>query len=210
MDENTTESLNAAVDKIKKLKELLDRPAFATRLDEKTLVFRLLVKQAQGQEDYILTKLGADGQPLIDKLKRLSVSLSGKTPEFNTATLCSNSEEVEPHVGELGDAIQCVNLAVEAVSLAKAAGINLQSRRGEDREVKGPLIKKEAQEKGLHEGTATMLEMLISGIIKVGGGCGNVALYLNREGCLDAFNSIVYLFPPILSFGPGPALESRI
>jgi hypothetical protein len=219
MDEGTEDSPTAAVGKVKELRGLLDQGAlkniFTTRLDEKTLVFSLSGPTTeQSQEEYIRAKLGAKAQVLIDRLKRMSVDVSGRTPELNTCTLRTDSnnkdrsEQMKLYGGELVDAIQGVNLAIEAVSMANASGINLKTLEGESCKVKCARIKKEAEQKGLDEGTATILAKLSSGIIRVGGGALCIDA-LSGELCTRARDSS-HGFPNGYAFGPGPAPESKI
>ena len=190
---------------------------FATKVNDQTFTYRLAgPSTAQTQESYIREKLGADAGYLIGKLKYIGVDVSVKAPILNEATLNTDSnnktlaEQKLHYEGGLADAIQATNIAIEAICAAKAAGIDLKRIHSESWEEKGSQIKAEAIKAGLDDGTATVLEKLTVGGIRVNGGSGSGALSVDGDGRLYAYDvSDVCSYPSDWAFGARPAPESK-
>ena len=156
---------------------------FATKVNDQTFTYRLAgPSTAQTQESYIREKLGADADNVIDGLKYIGVDVSVKAPILNEATLKTDSnnktlaEQNRHYEGGLADPIQATNIAIEAICAAKTAGIDLRTINSESWEEKSSRIKAKAIKAGLDEGTATVLDKLTTGIIRVSCGSGSGAL----------------------------------
>ena len=168
---------------------------------------------AQTQESHIREKLGADAEVLIEGLKYIGVDVWVKAPILNEATLDTGSnnktraEQNRHYEGGLADPIQAINIAIEAICAAKKAGLDLRTINSESWEEKGSRIKAEALKAGLDEGTATLLEKLTAGIIRVGGGSGSGALNVNDDGRLYANDYNDNSNPNNWAFGARPAAE---
>lgn len=172
---------------------------FATKVDGNTFRFHIAGPATpKSQESYVRGKLGDNAQVFIDGLKSIGVDVALDAPTQNTATLRTDSnnknrsEQIRLYgSNDLIDPAQGANLAIEAVCIAQKAGIDLttikdaKSGKDESYEAKGARIKALALEKGLDEGTASMLEKLTSGVIRVGGS-GSGALDVNDDGRLCA------------------------
>ena len=189
---------------------------FATRVNDQTFTYRLAGPSTdQTQESYIRKKLGADADILIDGLRNIGVDVSVKAPILNEATLNTDSnnktfaEQNQHYKGGLADAIQATNIAIEAICAAKAAGIDLKRIHSESWKEKGSRIKAEAIKAGLDEGTATVLDKLTTGIIRVSCGSGSGALHVSDDGRLFAHDSRDYSYPRYGAFGARPAPESK-
>ena len=75
---------------------------------------------------------------------------------------------------------------------------------------KGSRVKVAAIKADLDEGTATVLEKLTGGVIRISGGSGSGALFVHVGGRLFASDSSrVPGFPPRWAFGARPAPESK-
>ena len=189
---------------------------FATKVNDQTFTYRLAgPSTSQTQESYIREKLGAEADILIDGLRNIGVDVSVKAPILNEATLNTDSnnktfaEQNQHYKGGLADAIQATNIAIEAICAAKTAGIDLRKINSESWEEKGSRIKAEAIKAGLDDGTATVLEKLTVGGIRVNSGSGSGALYVSDVGRLYALVSYAASFPCLWAFGARPAPESK-
>ena len=189
---------------------------FATKVNDQTFTYRLAgPSTAQTQESYIREKLGADADNVIDGLKYIGVDVSVKAPILNEATLKTDSnnktlaEQNRHYEGGLADPIQATNIAIEAICAAKTAGIDLKRIHSESWKEKGSRIKAEAIKAGLDDGTATVLEKLTVGGIRVNGGSGSGALRVAGAGRLyaDGYGGLSY--PDLWAFGARPAPESK-
>ena len=89
------------------------------------------------------------------------------------------------------------------------AGLDLRNINSESWEKKGIRIKAEALKAGLDEGTATVLEKLTSGYIRVGAGSGSGALDVVDDGRLYADVYYDLSYPDRWAFGARPAPESK-
>ena len=189
---------------------------FATKVNDQTFTYRLAGPLTdQTQESYIREKLGADADYLIAGLKYLGVDVSVKAPILNEATLNTDSnnktlaEQNRYYKGGLADPIQATNIAIEAICAAKTAGIDLRIINSESWEEKGSRIKAEAIKAGLDEGTATVLDKLTTGIIRVSCGSGSGALRVVVDGRLYAHAYDGSSYPYDWAFGARPAPESK-
>ena len=189
---------------------------FATKVNDQTFTYRLAGPSTdQTQESYIREKLGAEADILIDGLRNIGVDVSVKAPILNEATLNTDSnnktfaEQNQRYKGGLADAIQATNIAIEAICAAKTAGIDLRTINSESWKEKGSQIKAEAIKAGLDDGTATVLEKLTVGGIRVNSGSGSGALFVDDDGRLDADDSGGRSFPRGWAFGARPAPESK-
>ena len=189
---------------------------FATRVNDQTFTYRLAGPSTdQEQESYIREKLGADADILIDGLRNIGVDVSVKAPILNEATLNTGSnnktraEQNRHYEGGLADPIQATNIAIEAICAAKTAGIDLRTINSESWGEKGSRVKAEALKAGLDEGTATVLEKLTTGAIRVSGGSGSGALHVSDGGRLYARGYHVRSDPDGWFFGARPAPESK-
>ena len=189
---------------------------FATKVNDQTFTYRLAgPSTAQTQESYIREKLGADAGYLIGKLKYIGVDVSVKAPILNEATLNTDSnnktlaEQKRYYKGGLANPIQATNIAIEAICAAKTAGIDLRTINSESWGEKGSRVKAEAIKAGLDEGTATVLEKLTGGAIRVSGGSGSGALGVSVDGRLYARDCRGYSSSPYWAFGARPAPESK-
>ena len=191
---------------------------FATKVNDQTFTYRLAgPSTAQTQESYIREKLGADAGYLIGKLKYIGVDVSVKAPILNEATLNTDSnnktlaEQKRYYKGGLANPIQATNIAIEAICAAKTAGIGLRTINSESWGEKGSRVKAEAIKAGLDEGTATVLEKLTGGAIRVSGGSGSGALLVvDADGRLCAGACCgAYFYPRSWAFGARPAPESK-
>ena len=189
---------------------------FATKVNDQTFTYRLAgPSTSQTQESYIREKLGADADILIDRLKCMGVDVSVNAPSVSEAILDTGSnnktrtEQNRHYEGGLADPIQATNIAIEAICAAKTAGIDLRTINSESWGEKGSRVKAEALKAGLDEGTATVLEKLTGGAIRVSGGSGSGALLVGAGGRLGAY---VYGGTGDSSgwaFGARPAPESK-
>ena len=191
--------------------------SFATQVNAHTFTYRVAGPTTeQTQEDYIRGKLGNDAQTLIDGLKSTGVDVAVGAPKLNEATLDTKSagkarsDQNAHYQGGLADPIQATNIAIEAFCAAKKVGLDLRTLKGETREEKGSRIKAEALKEGLDEGTATVLEKLTAGVIRIGGGSGSGALYVTDVGRLYAHVYYGRSNPSRWAFGARPAPESKI
>ena len=189
---------------------------FATKVNDQTFTYRLAGPSTdQAQESYIREKLGADADILIDSLKCMGVDVSVKVPILNEATLKTDSnnktlaEQNLHYKGGLADAIQATNIAIEAICAAKTVGIDLRTINSESWGEKGSRIKAAALRAGLDEGTATVLEKLTVGGIRVNGGSGSGALFVDDDGRLCALVFCGFSHPYCWAFGARPAPESK-
>ena len=189
---------------------------FATKVNDQTFTYRLAgPSTSQAQESYIREKLGADAGYLIAGLKYLGVDVSVKAPILNEATLNTDSnnktlaEQNRYYKGGLADPIQATNIAIEAICAAKTAGIDLRTINSESWKEKGSRIKAEAIKAGLDEGTATVLDKLTTGIIRVSCGSGSGALGVFVDGRLYAGVYGGGSGPGDWAFGAGPAPKSK-
>ena len=189
---------------------------FATKVNDQTFTYRLAGPLTdQTQESYIREKLGADAGYLIAGLKYIGVDVSVKAPILNEATLNTGSnnktrtEQNRHYEGGFADPIQATNIAIEAICAAKTAGIDLRKINSESWEEKGSRVKAEALKAGLDEGTATVLEKLTTGAIRVSGGSGSGALVVDDDGRLYAGGSSGSSDPADWAFGARPAPESK-
>jgi hypothetical protein len=187
----------------------------ATKVNDHTFTYRLAgPSTAQTQESYIREKLGTDGDSLINELKYLGVDVSVKAPGVSEAILDTGSnnktrtEQNLHYEGGLADPIQATNIAIEAICAAKRVGIDLRYINSESWEEKGSRIKAEALKADLDEGTATVLEKLTGGVIRVSGSGSGVLFVgddgrLYARGCSDVSHSYFW------AFGARPAPESK-
>ena len=189
---------------------------FATKVNDQTFTYRLAGPLTdQTQESYIREKLGADAGYLIAGLKYIGVDVSVKAPILNEATLNTGSnnktrtEQNRHYEGGFADPIQATNIAIEAICAAKTAGIDLRTINSESWGEKGSRVKAEALKAGLDEGTATVLEKLTTGAIRVSGGSGSGALVVDDDGRLYAGGSSGRSDPADWAFGARPAPESK-
>ena len=189
---------------------------FATKVNDQTFTYRLAgPSTAQTQESYIREKLGADAYTLIKGLKEIGVDVSVEAPGVNEATLKTDSnnktraEQNQHYKGGLADAIQATNIAIEAIRAAKTAGIDLRTINSESWGERGSRIKAEAIKAGLDEGTATVLDKLTTGIIRVSCGWGSGALGVGDDGRLYADDYNYRSLPSHWAFGARPAPESK-
>lgn len=190
---------------------------FATKVNDHTFTYRVVGPTTDSsQERYIHGKLGADAKFLIDGLKYIGVDVSLKVPILSEATLDTGSnnktraEQNRHYEGGLADATQAINIALEAVSLAKGVGLDLARKGNESWEARGTRTKAEAITAGLDEGTATVLEKLTAGVIIVGDGSGSgAALYVDGHGRLHADDYGGSSDPYGWAFGARPAPESK-
>ena len=189
---------------------------FATRVNDQTFTYRLAGPSTdQTQESYIREKLGAEADILIDGLKYIGVDVSVKAPILNEATLKTDSnnktlaEQNRHYEGDLADPIQATNIAIEAICAAKTAGIDLRTINSESWEEKSSRIKAKAIKAGLDEGTATVLEKLTGGVIRISRGSGSGALGVADDGRLCAYVYRGYSDPHYWAFGARPAPESK-
>ena len=189
---------------------------FATKVNDQTFTYRLAgPSTSQTQESYIREKLGTDAVFLIAGLQYMNVDVSVKAPILNEATLNTGSnnktraEQNRHYEGGLADPIQATNIAIEAICAAKTAGIDLRTINSESWGEKGSRVKAEALKAGLDEGTATVLEKLTTGAIRVSGGSGSGALVVDDDGRLYAGGSSGSSDPADWAFGARPAPESK-
>ena len=189
---------------------------FATKVNDQTFTYRLAgPSTSQTQESYIREKLGTDAVFLIAGLQYMNVDVSVKAPILNEATLNTGSnnktraEQNRHYEGGLADPIQATNIAIEAICAAKTAGIDLRTINSESWGEKGSRVKAEALKAGLDEGTATVLEKLTTGAIRVSGGSGSGALHVSDGGRLYARGYHVRSDPDGWFFGARPAPESK-
>ena len=146
----------------------------------------------------------------------MGVDVSVKVPSVSEAILDTGSNnktragQNRHYKGGLADPIQATNIAIEAICAAKRVGIDLRNINSELWEEKGSRVKAEALKAGLDEGTATVLEKLTGGLIRITGGSGSGALFVDDDGRLyadvvsDAYGSSVGW-----AFGARPAPESK-
>ena len=189
---------------------------FATKVNDQTFTYRLAGPSTdQAQESYIREKLGADAVFLIAGLQYMNVDVSVKAPILNEVTLNTGSnnktraEQNRHYEGGLADPIQATNIAIEAICAAKTAGIDLRTINRESWGEKGSRVKAEALKAGLDEGTATVLEKLTTGAIRVSGGSGSGALRVHADGRLFAPVYYDNSDPDLWAFGARPAPESK-
>ena len=189
---------------------------FATKVNDQTFTYRLAgPSTSQTQESYIREKLGTDAVFLIAGLQYMNVDVSVKAPILNEATLNTGSnnktrtEQNRHYEGGFADPIQATNIAIEAICAAKRVGIDLRNINSESWEEKGSRIKVAALKAGLDEGTATVLEKLTTGAIRVSGGSGSGALVVDDDGRLYAGGSSGSSDPADWAFGARPAPESK-
>ena len=185
-------------------------------MNDQTFTYRLAgPSTAQTQESYIREKLGADANTLIKGLKEIRVDVLVEAPGVSEAILDTGSnnktraEQNRYYKGGLADPIQATNIAIEAICAAKTAGISLKDIYPESWEAKGSRIKVAALQAGLDEGTATVLEKLTTGAIRVSGGSGSGALHVSDGGRLYARGYHVRSDPDGWFFGARPAPESK-
>jgi hypothetical protein len=94
--------------------------------------------------------------------------------------------------------------------LAKGVDLDLARKGDESWEARGTRTKAEAITAGLDEGTATVLEKLVSGVIRFGnGGSGSGALNVLGGGRLFASGYGDGSSPLSWAFGARPAPESK-
>jgi len=193
---------------------------YATKVNDHTFTYRVQGPSAEkSQEAHIRDKLGeADAKFFIQSLKdNLGIDVSIiNVPKVNEATLDINSnsktrsEQGQLYEGGLADATQAINIALEAVSLAKGVDLDLARKGDESWEARGTRTKAEAITAGLDEGTATVLEKLVSGVIRFGnGGSGSGALNVLGGGRLFASGYGDGSSPLSWAFGARPAPESK-
>ena len=189
---------------------------FATKVNDQTFTYSLAgPSTAQTQESYIREKLGADADNVIDGLKDIGFDVSVKAPILNEATLKTDSnnktlaEQNRHYEGGLADPIQATNIAIEAICAAKTAGIDLRTINSESWGERGSRIKAKAIKAGLDEGTATVLEKLTGGVIRISGGSGSGALHVYDVGRLYAVDYDGSSHPLSWAFGARPAPESK-
>ena len=146
---------------------------FATKVNAHTFTYRVAgPTTTQTQESYIREKLGDDVKTgvLIRGLKTRGVDVSVTVPILSKVTLDTESngqsraEQNRHYEGALADPIQATNIAIEAFCAAKKAGLDLTD---------SSRIKAKALKAGLDEGTATLLEKLTAGCIRVGSVSGS-------------------------------------
>ena len=187
---------------------------FATKVNDQTFTYRLAgPSTAQTQESYIREKLGADANTLIKGLKEIRVDVLVEAPGVSEAILDTGSnnktraEQNRYYKGGLADPIQATNIAIEAICAAKTAGIDLRTINSESWGEKGSRVKAEALKAGLDEGTATVLEKLTTGAIRVSGGSVSGAVHVLADGRLYAHPGA----DPVRcwAFGARPAPESK-
>jgi hypothetical protein len=190
---------------------------FATKVNDHTFTYRVVGPTTDSsQESYIHRKLGVDPNFVLQGLKYIGVDVSVKVPILSEATLDTGSnnktraEQNRHYEGGLADPIQATNIAIEAICAAKTAGIDLRSINSESWEEKGGRIKAEALKAGLDEGTATVLEKLTAGVIRVGGGSRSGALGVHDDGRLYLYDGFDRSYPHCWAFGARPAPESKI
>ncbi len=188
----------------------------ATKVNDHTFTYRLAgPSTSQTQESYIREKLGDDADILIDRLKNIGADVSVNAPSVSEAILDTGSNNKTPaeqnrhYKGGLADPIQATNIAIEAICAAKRAGISLKDIYPELWEEKGSRVKAEALKAGLDEGTATVLEKLTGGIIRVSGGSGSGALRVLDDGRLWAVACYAGGGSAYWAFGAHPAPESK-
>ncbi len=189
---------------------------FATKVNDHTFTYRLAGPSTpQTQESYIREKLGDDADILIARLKKIGANVSVNVPSVSEAILDTGSNNKTPaeqnrhYKGGLADPIQATNIAIEAICAAKRVGIDLRNITGELWEEQGSRIKAEALKAGLDEGTATVLEKLTGGIIRVSGGSGSGALLVLDGGRLYAGDYLADSPSNDWAFGAHPAPESK-
>ena len=153
---------------------------FAEKVNDHTFTYRVAgPTSVQTQESYIHEKLGSHAQLLIDELKRIGVDVSVNVPGLSEATLDTGSNEKTHKLQrpfckeEFANLVQATNIAIAAFCEARKVGLNFND---ESREDKGRRIKAAALKAGLDEGTATVLEKLTAGSIRIGGGAGSGSL----------------------------------
>lgn len=190
---------------------------FATKVNDHTFTYRVVGPTTdQSQKELIYERLGADdGDYLISGLLSIGADVCGRAPVLSEATLDTGSNwktrkvQTRHYEGGLADPIQATNIAIEAICAAKKAGLDLRTINSESWEEKGSRIKAEALKAGLNEGTATLLEKLNAGVIRIGGESGSGALYVDCDGRLYANASYVLSYPNDWAFGAGLPLRSK-
>jgi len=154
----------------------------------------------QSQADYIRHRLegfSSEADSLIHILRRIGVDLSkvASGPMQGVLRTDSNGKSLqkqrELYEHGVADPIVGVNLAIEVILLARDKGVELKTKKDESYEAKGHRVYKAATDAGLSEASATILQMITYGAIRVEveEDSRPVMLYVGANGCLSVNGS---------------------
>ncbi len=191
----------------------LDRH-FTTKVNDHVFTYSLAGPTTKTTlEAYIRQKLGDDAPTLINEL-RFRFDLQVIVPRRIEATLDTGSndrtkEELNRHYeGGLAHPIKSICIAIEAISAAKAAQIDLKNTASDSGNIrswgeKGARIRAEALKAELDEGFAVVLEKLVAGGIFINHD-EFTELVVGHNGVLITYGRGPGSYPR-WSFGEGPA-----